>query len=240
VTDTATVSATASQARGPGLLARVFGVLVSPREIYAAVAAQPRAFGALAVTLAVMVACQSWFMSTEIGRTAVLDQQVRAMESFGMTVSDEMYTQLEARIAYAQYTGPAFQVVFTPLLAAAISGLLVVVFSMLLGGAATFKHVFAIVAHSGVVIAVQQLFATPLSYAREEFASADLSIFVPMLEETALLTMFLGAIDLFIVWWMVSLAIGIGVLYKRKTGPIATGFLAVYVAIALILAVVRS
>jgi hypothetical protein len=39
---------------------------------------------------------------------------------------------------------------------------------------------------------------------------------------------------------MVSLAIGLGVLYKRRTAPIATSFLLVYGAIALTIAAVRS
>jgi hypothetical protein len=51
---------------------------------------------------------------------------------------------------------------------------------------------------------------------------------------------FLGAIDLFWIWWCVSLAIGIGVLFKRKTGGIAMTFLGIYLCIALVLAVVRS
>jgi hypothetical protein len=39
---------------------------------------------------------------------------------------------------------------------------------------------------------------------------------------------------------MVNLAIGLGVLYKRRTGPIAVGMLAVYLAIALIVAGVKT
>ena len=33
----------------------------------------------------------------------------------------------------------------------------------------------------------------------------------------------------FFIWWMVSLAIGLGVLYRKRTGPIATTLLAIYV-----------
>jgi hypothetical protein len=236
----AAAAAETTHPKGPSLLARVFGVLFSPRETYAAVAARPRALGALTITLVVMIGCQSWFMSTDVGKEAVLEQQVRTLESFGMTVSDEMYAQMESRLAYGPYTTAASLLVFVPLVTALVAVLLVGIFSMLLGGAASFKQAYAVVAHAGVIIAVQQLFGTPLSYARGEFAGANLSVFVPMLEETAFLTLFLGAIDLFLVWWVVSLAIGVGVLYKRKTGPIATSLLLVYILIALVLAFVRS
>jgi len=41
----------------------------------------------------------------------------------------------------------------------------------MLGGAGTFKQTFAVVAHSGMVLAVSQLFMTPLNYARETMTS---------------------------------------------------------------------
>ena len=109
-----------------------------------------------------------------------------------------------------------------------------------MGGTGTFKQVYAIMAHSGVIIALAVLFSMPLSYAMREFAGANLSVFVPMLEETSFLARFLGAIDLFYVWWCINVAIGVGVLYKRKTGGIAMTFLGFYVFVALLLAIVRS
>ena len=52
--------------------------------------------------------------------------------------------------------------------------------------------------------------------------------------------MLLGSIDLFRIWWLVSLAIGLAVLYKRRTSPIAWGLLAVYGIIVLVIAAVRA
>ena len=224
----------------PGLLTRVIGVLLSPRETYAAVAARPKWLGVLLLTIAIFAIGQGWFVSTEVGKDITMEQQVRAMESFGVTISDEMYAQMESRMAYAPYTTGGSMLVFLPISNAVVAGLLLLVFSMMLGGTGTFRQLFAIVSHSNVIVALQQLIVIPLSLAVGRLASANLAIFVPMLEEDAFLTLFLGAIDLFLVWWVINLAIGIGVLYKRKTGPIATTFLSLYVVIALILAFVRS
>jgi len=69
---------------------------------------------------------------------------------------------------------------------------------------------------------------------------ANLAIFVPMLEETSFVTKFLGSIDLILVWWIVTISIGLGVMYRRRTGGIATTLLAIYVVIALIVGYVRS
>jgi hypothetical protein len=108
------------------------------------------------------------------------------------------------------------------------------VFNAALGGDATFKQVYAVVAHSGILIAVQQLFTLPLDYARETMSSpTNLAVFLPFLDEGSFFARLLGSIDLFRIWWIVNLAIGMAVLYKRRTAPIATTMLVLYAAIAL-------
>ena len=223
-----------------GLLARILGVLLSPRATYAAVAAKPRSLGVLAVVLVIIGVAQGVFLSSEVGQQLVLEQQVRAMEAFGMTISDQMYDQMEQGMKRAAITGPITQVIFWPIVLAIESGILLVIFSLLMGGAATFKYVYAVVAHSSVIVAIQQVFSIALSFASGKMAGANLGVFVPMLDEKHFVTLFLGSIDLFFVWATISLAIGLGVLYRRRTGPIATTMLGLYVVIALVIALFRS
>lgn len=119
--------------------------------------------------------------------------------------------------------------IVTPLVFAAVAGILLGVFTALLGGEASFKQVFAVVSHAGVISIVQQLFVTPLNYARESLSSpANLSVFFPMLDEGGFLAGFLGSIDLFLVWQVVVLAIGLGILYRRPTRSILLGLGTVY------------
>jgi hypothetical protein len=81
------------------------------------------------------------------------------------------------------------------------------------------------------------LFVTPLNYVRETMSSAtNMAVFLPMLDESSFLARLLGTIDLFLIWWVFVLAIGLGVLYRRKTGPIAVGLYAVYGIIAVLIA----
>lgn len=227
-------------AREPGLFARLLGIIFSPRETYAAVVRRPRALGALAVTLVLLGAIQGTFLSTDVGKEALMDQQVKTLESFGVNISDQMYAQMESRLAYAPYTTVAGQAVFIPLTCAVVAGLLLGVFGMLLGGTATFKQTFSVVAHSGFLLVLQALVSTPLSYLKGEFTSLNLAALVPMFEETSFVSRFLGGIDFVLLWWAVNLAIGVAVLFKRRTGPIAVNLLGLYVFIALILALARS
>ena len=114
-----------------------------------------------------------------------------------------------------------------------------------MGGNATFKQVFAVMSHAGIVPTLSPLLAAAMmaggvAPAGVRPPGANLGIFVPMLEETSFVAVMLLSIDLIVVWWIVSLAIGLGVLYKRRTGPIATTFIGIYVLIALLIAFVSS
>lgn len=233
-----------SQAAAPvpaNLFSRFVGVVFSPRQTYQGIVAAPRWLGMLLLVAVFMSAATFLFLSTQVGRDAALDQQVSAMESFGMTVSDEMYTQLEGRMGIARYTGAASQLVFLPIVYLAMAGILIAIFNAAMGGDARFKQVFTVVVHSGAVSIVQQLFVMPLNYYRGSLSSpTNLAAMLPMLPEKGFLTYLLGTVDIFLIWWLVVLAIGLAVLYRRSTQQVAVVLFVIYGVIALGIAGVRS
>jgi len=232
-----TTAATGSKS----LPARLVGVLFAPRATYADVAARPRVLGVFAVVIAAIVAGTFAFLSTDVGQQASLDNQIRQMESFGRTVSDVQYQRMEQMAPYGKYFAAGAQLIFTPIVALVVAAIAYAVFNAMLAGEATFKQVYAIVAHSGVILIVQAAFSLPLAYARETLAGAtNLAVFFPFLDDNTFVARLLGSIDLFLVWWFVSLAIGLGVLYRKRTGPIATTLLALYVSIGLIIAAIKT
>ena len=87
MTSTHDDAARAPETRHPGLVSRLLGVLFSPRDTFGAVVARPRWLGAIVVVALVMAGASGWLVSTEVGQQAALEQQVSAMESFGVTVS---------------------------------------------------------------------------------------------------------------------------------------------------------
>jgi Yip1-like protein len=241
VTETITSPQTALPAPSKGLAARIVGVITSPRDTYTVVAAQPRWLGVMAVVLLVGCTATFLFLSTDVGKQAMFDQQIRVMESFGVKINDTAYARMEAGLGRAPYAGALGQAVTLPVVALVVSGLALAIFNAILGGDATFRQVFAVVAHSGVIVSLAQIFGLPLAYMRETMSSTtSLAVFLPFLDENSFAARFLGSIDLFQIWWLISLAIGFGVLYRKKTGPIATTMIAVYASLALIVAAIRS
>ena len=192
------------------LTARLTGVLRAPRATCAAIAAKPRWAGALAL-------------------------------AFGQPVDDARYAAFQRAsdnpVAYAALS--AFARV--PLLVVAVAA---VVFGVLTGirrGPGRFRQVLAIGAHAGIILALREVVAAPLSYARETLASpTTMSPFFLMLDEASAPARFFGMIDLFVVWWIAVLAIGMSVLYRRPARPLVLGFLGAYLALAAALAAVMA
>jgi hypothetical protein len=217
------------------------GVIFSPRATFADVAARPKSLGVLTICVLVIALSLFALFKTEVGQQAWIDQQVRGAESFGRSMTDQQYQGMERIAPYIGYVVVVGYLIVIPIVVAIMSGILLGIFNAFMGGDATFKQVFAVVVHAGVINTVQVLFAMPLDYARQTLSSpTTLGVFVPFLDENSFVARFLGSIDLFYVWWFVVLAIGLGVLYRRRTGPIAATFLTLYAVIALAIAAVRS
>jgi hypothetical protein len=70
-------------------------------------------------------------------------------------------------------------------------------------------------------------------------SASNLGVLLPMLPEKSFFALLLGMIDLFLIWQLVVLSIGLAVLYRRRTQPIATALLVVYAIIAVIVAFIR-
>ena len=221
------------------LVQRVVGVIVSPGDTFRSVAAHPAWLGVLAVQLIVTAAAFAVFLSTDVGKAAYVDQSVSSIEAFGQTVSDQMYEGIRRQAEYARVIQPLSMLVFGPVVVAVLAAVLFGVFTVM-GGESTYRHVFAVVAHAGVVTMLQPLLTLPLNYQQQSMSSATtLAVFLPMLEEGSFLASLLGVMDLFYIWYAIVLAIGLATVYRRRTGPIAVGLLAALVVIGVAVATLK-
>jgi hypothetical protein len=230
----------ATRARA-GLLTRILGIVLSPRDTFVGVVAAPRVFGVLAFVALVGALAVGGFLFTDVGQQAWLDQSVSQSEAWGRPVTDEQYAGMERMAPYVGYIGIAQMIGGIPLLLLVLSGILYAIFTAGLGGNATFKQLYAVAAHSTAIWALGWIFVMPLNYVRETLSSpTNLSALLPMLDEGSFLAGLLGAVDLFLVWWTVVLAIGLAVLYRRRTQSMIVSLLAVYAVVAVVIAGVRS
>jgi hypothetical protein len=223
------------------LLGRLTGDVLSPRRTFVALAAAPRAADVLLVTTVAAFACTAVLLTTEVGELALLDQWERTAIAFGQPVDDARYASFEAASENGAVYAALSALASGPLLVFGISLLLFALFNGVLRGKAAYRQVLAIVAHAGVILALRQLIAAPLNYGRETLASPmTLTLFFNMLDEASPLARFFGVLDVFVVWWLCVLAIGMAVLYRRRARPLVLGFIGAYLALAAILAIVMA
>ncbi len=219
-----------------GLFARAIGVLTSPRKTFEAVVANPRPVGIVFLVAVIIAAATALPQFTEKGRQATLDMQVQQIEKFtGQPVTDEMYSAMEKRSQYGGYVTAATVFIFTPVVTLFFGAIYWAIFNIVMGGTAAYKQVLAIVAHSSVVSTLGVALGVPIQYLKGSMSATgpfNLGALLPMLDEKSFLANFLGSIDLFRVWSILVTAIGLGVLYKRKTGPIAATLFIIYAVIA--------
>ncbi len=218
---------------------RLIGVVFAPGDTMASVAAHPRWLDVLAFTTVLVAAGFAWFLSTEVGQTAYVDQAVASMEAFGRTVNADMYGALQRQAKFAAWIQAVSILFFSPIVTAVIAAILFGVFTVL-GGESRYAQVLAVVSHAGVISLLQQVFTLPLNYQRQSMSSAtNLAVFFPNLAEGSFLVSLLGVIDLFWVWYLVVLAIGLAAVYRRKWTSIAVGIFSVYVVIGVAIAAVK-
>lgn len=221
----------------PGLLSRIIGVIFSPRKTFEAIVATPRWFGMLATYLLMTALLAGGLMFTAVGQQAFLDM----MEKQAGARGGQSMEMMQKLAGYMGYIAIGQTLIITPIVLLIIAGILFAVFTAGMGGNATFRQLFAVLVHSEAVSLVAALLKLPLAYTKGTLtASTNLSIFFPMLDDTGFLARFFGMVDLFMVWWVAALAIGLAVLYKRRTGPIAVGFYIVYAIIALGIAAIQA
>jgi hypothetical protein len=134
---------------------------------------------------------------------------------------------------YMGYITGVSTLVMGPVITLILAAVAFLIFGVFTGGDAKFRQVFAVVVHAGVIPLLGQLVTTPLNYLRETFDSPmNLAVFFPMLPEGGFLAKVLGTFDVFRVWWVLALSIGLAVLYKKKTSSVAILLFVIYTVIA--------
>ena len=189
----------------------------------------------------VTAASQALLFQTQVGQVALVDQWERTALAFGQPVDDARYADLQALSGKGPLYGVATALAGGPLLTLVLAAVIALVFRPRGDRAVSYSQVIAVVAHASVILAIRQLVSAPVSYAREATGGAtSLGLWFPALDAASFAGRFVGALDVFLLWWVVLLAIGVGILYGRQARSLAAAFLGVYAGLALLLAVTMT
>jgi len=161
------------------------------------------------VIMLAVVACGGLLLSTPVGQQSLVDERVRVTEAVGGRVDDAAYARLQANPPLAVYLTSGGRLLLTPPVTIVVAaGLLVL--ARLDGAALTFVTAQAITVHATVVLALQQIIATPVHYAYESLTSpTNLAGIVRVFDEGTWPARLFGTIDVFGLWWIWLLSVGL-------------------------------
>ena len=238
---TSTAAAAGVTPSPKSLFARFIGVITDPKETFRSIVAHPRWLGMLLLTSVLVAFFSALPMTTDAGKQAAIDQQVEQRRSFGVETNDQAYAQMERMSGVMPYVTFGMILIFSPIMSAIIARVLFAIFNAALGGEASYKQVLAVLVHAGGVSALSTVFSGIINYFSGRVGSAaNLGALLPMLPEHSFAANLLGTVDVFLLWWVIVLAIGLGVLYRKRTQPIAISLFSVYAVIALVIAIFKS
>ena len=217
---------------------RVTGVLRHPRATMAEVVRHPAFITTWVFVLLVAAVCGGLLLSTPIGQQALVDERVRVTEALGGRVDDAAYDRLRSDPPVSIYLTSGGRLLLTPpatlLVAAGLVGL-----ARLGGARVTFVTALAVAVHATVVLALQQVVAAPIHYVNESLTSpTNLAGLLRVFDEGSVPARLFGAIDVFGVWWMWLLAVGLGAATGCPARQYVWRLLSVYLGVAAMVAAV--
>lgn len=208
------------------------GVLRHPRSTMAALVAAPTFLGTWLVLLVVWAACGGLLLSTDVGKQALVDDRVRMTEALGGQVDDAQYAALQRKPPLTAYFVSGGRVLLAPPLTV-LAALGLMAMARRDGQALRLGTALAIAVHASVVLVVQQVVATPLHMLRESLTSpANLALFFLSFDDGSLGARLFGSIELFGLWWVWLLALGLAAVTGRPARRYLGWMLAVYAGVA--------
>jgi hypothetical protein len=202
------------------------------------VARHPAFIRTWVLVLLALAVCGGLFLSTEVGRQALVDERVRVTEALGRRVDDAEYSRLQADPPVLVYLTSGGRLLLMPPITIGVAmGLLLL--ARLDGAKVSFVTALAIAVQATVVLALQQVVATPFHYVQESLTSpTTVAGLLRMFDEGSWPNRLLGTIDVFGLWWMWLLSLGLAAAAGKNARRYLWRLLAVYVGVAVVVAAV--
>ena len=214
-----TITATAPAAAPRSLPSRLLSVFTAPGQLFADFREESPPWVTPLLISIVVTAAVFLLMPHE----AFVEQARETMRQRGVAGGPD--PEAMARLS------PIFAAVGTaislPIMLLVLSGVLTLVFSVLMGGEARFRQYLAVVSHATLITALGALLTLPLQVMKADLSvRLSLALFAPFLAADSFGFKLLNSLDVFLIWNLVVVGLGVHVLNGRRIGwASATGVL---------------
>lgn len=219
-------SMTGAQASIPSLPVRIVQVFTSPGRLFDSLKERPVWLGVL-LFLVVVGAVANLLLPDEALRT-IIEQNLPAG-------SDP--SQVDDMVGFSRTWGVVFAIVGTPLSVAFVAGVLILAYNVVLGGEASYRQLFSAAAHSYVILTAGGLITLGLLVAGGSQVVMSPALLLPDLGD-GYAARFLGRINIFALWTIAVLGLGVSRIYpKRSAGGAIAYLLVLYLILVALVAI---
>ena len=214
---------------------RLINIFVAPSKVFMELLQRPTWVAPLVALTLFAVLLNAGVLYTKAGEEA-LALQIRENPRAANMPAEAM----PRAIAFGKAVG-VVAALFAPTVIALIGSLLVyLLFSIGLGGEASYKQTFSAWSHAGLIGLLGGLVQTGLFLVKRRFqVYTSFSSLLPFLEEKSFLYKLGQGLDLFWIWHFAVMSIGRGIRNRVTTRKAAVGILAAYFGINLLIALIR-
>ena len=220
----------AQEAQPRNILARIVGVILSPKEAMQDIARHPTWL--IPLLLLVLTGVLSGYFLQDL----IWQQAMEQIQNNPKLSPDQIQQSLATAEKITKIGAIAGPLIFVPLLYLLFAGVLLFTGNILLGGEARFKTIFSVVCWSGMVSIVGSLITIPIMLSRGAMVSAtSLTFLAPEAEMQSVTYFLLSQFDLFYLWWLAVMGVGLAAAYKftiQKGIVIVFSWWVVYLLIA--------
>lgn len=216
-----------------GIASKMMSVFTNPKKAFEAIAEKPDWLAPLLVSVLIGIL----FTLTVVPSVVMPYQMEKAMDQMrDRNLSEEQMEQAMKFMSgpFSMIVGIVGVLLGTPATLLVLSGVFFGLFA-LLGGKARFLVVFSGVAYAGLVNSLGSIVKGILMYTqRSMFAGTSLALVLSEDMRETFLYRLLMHFDLFVLWQVAVLIIGLGVIYKWKASKSASLVLALWALWALL------
>jgi len=207
---------------------RVVQVFVSPGALFDSLKRRPVWIDAMLLLIALGVAAQLLIPEETLRR--VMEAQLPAG-------SDP--AQLDQIVGIARKWGVAIAAITTPISVAAVAGLLMLAYNVILGGEATFRQLFSATTHAFLILTAGGFLVLGLVLTGSDQVVISPALLLPDLGN-GYLARFAYRINLFAIWNSVVLGIAVSRIYPKRSAGGATAYLLVLYAMVVAVSALRA
>ena len=214
---------------------RLVNIFVAPAKVFRFLESRPLWVVPLIVISLYAALLQGIIFNSENGKE--MTRQEFAKNPRAAQLSPE---QVDSQVAMMGKIVPVSTAIIAPIITFAAAGIVYLLISILLGGEITYKQTLSAWVHVGFIGFLQGAVQAGIVLVRGVKPNTSLAAFTPFLEEESFAYHFLQVFDLFVLWQLAVLAIGLGMIGRVGTRKAAITLYSALVVIGLIVAGIRQ